>query len=137
MILTTFSTILLLLVFQEYLNYAYASNLSCVQITKLMTCEEQQNGLKSSDGGTSDIIVGNEAVDASTSNNEDDEISLMIPDISPTLDKNGDDDGEERLGQKSSENGEDGTNSKGGNDRASGSKDDDIETSVPLILPFP
>jgi hypothetical protein len=51
-----------------------------------MTCEEQKNEPSSSDGTDSGVVVEDE-VDGSTStlNKEDDEIPLIIPNISPTL----------------------------------------------------
>ena len=125
------------MVLHEYPNYAYASNLSCVQITELMTCEEQQNGSRSSDGTGSGIADENEVDGTSASNNENDEIPLIIPNISPTLDEN---DGDDSSGQENSEDGTDGVNSEEGNDRASNANDnndDDLEISTPSVLPFP
>jgi len=137
--LTTFSSIPLSWVPDEYPNHVYASNLSCVQITDLMTCEEQRNGLRSPDGSGSGVANENEVDGTSASNNENDEIPLIIPNISPTLD----DDGDDGSGQENSEDGSDGTNSEEGNDRASNANDnnnnddDDLEISAPSVLPFP
>ena len=138
-ILITFSSISLSWVPHEYPNHVYASNLSCVQITELMTCEEQQNGSRSSDGTGSGIADENEVDGTSASNNENDEIPLIIPDFSPTLDEN---DGDDGSGQENSEDGTDGVNSEEGNDRASNANDnnnddDDLEISAPSVLPFP
>jgi hypothetical protein len=85
-ILTAFLSSPLSWVLREYPNHVYASNLSCVQVTDLMTCEEQNNEPSSSDGSDSGVVVEDE-VDGSTStlNKEDDEIPLIIPNISPTL----------------------------------------------------
>ncbi|MGH9979225.1 MAG: hypothetical protein ACRD8Z_25840, partial [Nitrososphaeraceae archaeon] len=125
----------------DYPNHVYASNLPCVQMTELMTCEEQQNGLGSS-GGSRGMVDENEVDGTSTSNNENDEIPLIIPNISPTLDDDGGDgDGDEGSGQRNSEDGDDGANSGEGNDIASNpndnNNDDDLETTLPSVLPFP
>lgn len=140
-ILTAFSTTSSVL--HAYPNDVYASIISCIQNTDPTTCEQQRNGLGSSDGG-SGIADENEVVgNTSTSNNEEDETPLIIPNISPTLDesKNDEDEGDEGSGQQSLvEDGDDGANSAGGGDRASnhnGNSDDDQETTIPSILPFP
>jgi len=132
-ILTAFSSVPMSWVLMEYPNHVYASNLSCVQITDLMTCEEQQNGLGSSDGSGSGVTDENEVDGTFTSNNENDETPLIIPSISPTLDDNDGEDGDESLGS-------DGANSEEGNGRAledNENNDNNPETSVPSVLPFP
>jgi hypothetical protein len=142
LIIAAFSSMPLSLDLYQEPNHVYASNLSCVQIPDLMRCEEQQNEPRSSDGGGSGVVVEDE-VDgsASTSNKEDDEIPLIIPNISPTLDENENygDDVDESSGQKNPEDGDNGANSGEGNDRTSNVKDnnDDLERSVPSVLPFP
>jgi hypothetical protein len=102
-------------------------------------CEEQQNGLRSPDGSGSGIADENGIDGTSASNNENDEIPLIIPDFSPTLDEN---DGDDGSGQENSEDSNDGANSEEGNDRASNANNDnnnndDLEISVPSVLPFP
>jgi hypothetical protein len=138
-ILTAFSSISLSWVLHEYPNQVYASNLSCVQIGDLMTCEEQQNGLGSSDDSGSGVTDENEVDRTFTSSNENDETPLIIPSISPTLDDNDDVDGDVSSGQDNPEDGSDGAISKEGSGRAlkDNENNDDLETALPSVLPFP
>ena len=137
-ILTAFSSTSLSWVLHGYPTHVYARNLSCVQMTELMPCEEQQNGLGSSGGSRG--VAGENEVDDTSTNNENDEIPLIIPTISPTLDGDGNDDADEGSGQQNSEDGDDGANSGEGNERPSNAdhdNDDDLETALPSVLPFP
>lgn len=143
LIIAAFFSIPLSLNLYQKPTHVYASIISCIQNTDPTTCEQQRNGLGSSDGGSG---VGDEnEVDgsASTSNKGDDEIPLIIPSISPTLDesKNDGDEGDEGSGQRSLvEDGDDGAESSKDNDRASNpnsNRNDDLETTIPSVLPFP
>lgn len=97
LIIAAFSSMPLSLNLYQEPNPVYASIISCIQNTDPTTCEQQRNGLGSSDGGSG--VADENEVDGgtSTSNKEDDEIPLIIPSISPTLDqsKNDGDEGDE------------------------------------------
>ncbi|MPZ07793.1 MAG: hypothetical protein GEU26_15505 [Nitrososphaeraceae archaeon] len=143
LIIAAFSSMPLSLNLYQEPNHVYASIISCIQNTDPTTCELQRNGLGSSDGGSG--VADENEVDgsASTSNKEDNEIPLIIPSISPTLDEseNDGDEGDEGSGQQSLvEGGDDGADSDDGNDRASNpnsNRNDDLETTIPSVLPFP
>jgi hypothetical protein len=144
LIIAAFSSIPLSLNLYQEPNHVYASIISCIQNTDPTTCEQQRNGLGSSDGGSG--VADENEVDGSTStsNKEDDEIPLIIPSISPTLDesKNDGDEGDEGSGQESlvEDGNDDGADSSKDNDRASNpnsNRNDDLETTIPSVLPFP
>jgi hypothetical protein len=133
--LTIFSSISMSWVVYLFPNHLYASNISCNRITDLMTCEEQQNGQTSSDGSA---VVVDDVDGTSTSNSENDEIPLIIPNISPTLNDNAGADDDEGSDQDNSEDGDDRANREDGNGRASNANgNDDLETIIPSVLPFP
>lgn len=143
LIIAAFSSMPLALNLYQEPNHVYASIISCIQNTDPTTCEQQRNGLGSSDGRSG--VADENEVDGgvSTPNKEDDEIPLIIPSISPTLDesKNDGDEGDEGSGQQSlAEDGDDGADSSKDNDRASNpnsNRNDDLETTIPSVLPFP
>jgi hypothetical protein len=89
---------------------------------------------RSSDGTGSGIADENDVDGTSASNNEYDEIPLIIPNILPTLDENDGDDGDDSSDQENSEDGTDGANSEEGNHRAPKANDNnnnDLEISTP------
>ena len=124
-LLVCFSAVQMSLVVHQYV---YASNISCNHITDLMQCSNQQSLRTSPDDN--DLVIDKGVIDSSIPDAEKDEIPLLIPDISPTIDDDDNDDG----GATKREG-----NSKDSSDRDddSGNNGDDLDTTIPSLLPFP
>jgi hypothetical protein len=93
-----------------------------------MQCSNQQSLRTSPDDN--DLVIDKGVIDSSIPDAEKDEIPLLIPDISPTIDDDDNDDG----GATKREG-----NSKDSSDRDddSGNNGDDLDTTIPSLLPFP